>query len=76
MVVTHTARISPVGRRRSSSCLGPWCEEARTPRKGRGAKDHRDPNHISKMVLSIVHFGPTKKTRTCRPSLSAPLKVP
>ena len=30
--------------------------EARTPRKDRGAKDHRAPNHISKTVLSTVHL--------------------
>ena len=28
------------------------------PAGGRGSKDHRDPNHISKTVLSTVHFGP------------------
>ena len=33
-------------------------EEARTSRKDRRAKDHRDPNRISKTVLSTVHFGP------------------
>ena len=39
-------------------------KEARNPRKERGANDHRAPNHISKTVLSTVHFGPPKRTRT------------
>ena len=38
--------------------------EARTPRKERGGKDHRAPNHISKMVLSTVKSGPPEGTRT------------
>ena len=32
-------------------------KEARTPRKGRGAKTQRVPNHNSKTVLSTVHVG-------------------
>ena len=47
----------------SESLLGPP-GEARTPRKDRGAKDHRAPNHISKTVLSTVHLGPPEKNRT------------
>ena len=39
-------------------------EEARTPRKDRGVKDYRAPNHISKTVLSTVHLGPPKRNRT------------
>ena len=39
-------------------------EEGRTPRKSRGAKGHRPPSHISKMVLSIVKIGPPNWTRT------------
>ena len=35
-------------------------EEARTAHKGRGAKDHRAPSHISKMVPPTIHLGPTK----------------
>ena len=35
-------------------------EEARNPRKRRGAKNHRAPNHISKTLLSIVNKGPIK----------------
>ena len=38
--------------------------EARTPRKDCCAKDHTAPNHISKMVLSTVHFGPPEEART------------
>ena len=32
-------------------------KEARIARKGRGARDHRAPNHISKTVLSTMHVG-------------------
>ena len=32
-------------------------EEARTPRKGRGARDHSAPSQSSKTVLSTVHDG-------------------
>ena len=31
---------------------------ARTPRRGRGGRNHKVPNHISKTVLSTVHLGP------------------
>ena len=39
---------------------------ASTPLCIASAIDHRAPNHISKMVLSTVHFGPREKTRTRR----------
>ena len=39
-------------------------EEARTPRKERRAKDHRAPNHISKMVPPTVHSSPPNWART------------
>ena len=48
---------------RNSVLSGPP-KEARPPRKGRGTKDHRAPNHISKMVLPTVHLGPPAGTRT------------
>ena len=31
---------------------------ARTPRRGRGGRNHKVPNHISKTVLSTVKIGP------------------
>ena len=31
---------------------------ARTPRRGRGGRYHKVPNHISKTVLATVHLGP------------------
>ena len=37
---------------------------ARTPRRGRGGRNHKVPNHISKTVLSTVHLGPLTGTRT------------
>ena len=40
------------------------CEEARTPRKERRAKDHRSPNHISKTVPPTVHSSPPNWDRT------------
>ena len=36
---------------------------ARTPRRGRGGRNHKVPNHISKTVLSTVHLGPPKEIR-------------
>ena len=39
-------------------------EEARTPRKDRGTKDHRAPNHISKTVPPTVQLSPPYWTRT------------
>ena len=33
-------------------------------RMGRVLRAQRSPSHISKTVLSTVHFGPPKKTRT------------
>ena len=43
-------------------------EEGRTPRKSRGAKDHRFPSHVSKIVLSIVKIGPPRQTPYIRTS--------
>ena len=39
-------------------------EEARTAHKGRGAKDHRAPSHISKMVPPTIHLGPPDLTKS------------
>ena len=39
-------------------------EEARTPRRDCYAKDHRDPNHISKTVPPTVHLGPPNWTKS------------
>ena len=60
--------------------LGLFTRKAHTPLRNSGAKEdqglpaypndggavrcHRDPNHISKMVLSIVKKGPPCKIRT------------
>ena len=38
---------------------------------GRGTKAHKAPNHISKMVLSTVHFGPPLPTVFIAPPRSA-----
>ena len=46
---------------RHASAAAPRSSNSRIDR---GAKTQRAPNHISKTVLSTVHFGPQRGTRT------------
>ena len=46
-------------------------EETRTPCNEHGIRDHRPPNHISKIVPSTAHPGTLMRTRTRRQNLDA-----
>ena len=54
------------GRSRAGSGFADPLQEARTTVRGRTTKDHRSPNHISKIVPPTVHFRPTKLNSSFR----------